>query len=148
MRLQRGFTIAETLMAAALLAVSADAMIGGVSTQLESRRIEQARQEITSIESAVEAYRGRHRELPASLAELGTALNLIDPWGRPYEYVNFELRGTSGQRTLDRLPINSDYDLYSRGADGRTSTNLKNEESRDDVVRGRDGAFIGLASEF
>jgi general secretion pathway protein G len=46
------------------------------------------------------------------------------------------------------VPINSDYDLYSMGADGRTATPLTASMSRDDIVRAGDGSFIGPASGY
>ena len=49
LRFQHGFTLAETLIATALLAVGADAIVGGVSGQLERTRIEQARQEMLAM---------------------------------------------------------------------------------------------------
>jgi general secretion pathway protein G len=147
LRYQHGFTLAETLIAAALLAVGADAIVGGISGQLERMRIEQAKQQIGQIESAIEGYRTRHHELPGSLADLGSAVPL-DPWGRSYEYANFDASGALGQRNYDGLPINSEYDLYSLGPDGRTAADLWNESARDDIVRARDGGFVGVAADF
>jgi general secretion pathway protein G len=144
---QHGFTIAETLIAMALLAVGADAIVGGVSAQLERTRVERAKQEIGQIESAIEGYRARHHELPGSLTELGSAVPL-DPWGHSYEYANFDANGSLGQKNYDGLPINSEYDLYSRGPDGRTGADLSSETARDDIVRARDGSFVGLAADF
>src|SRR5690348_17251162 len=114
LRFQHGFTFAETLVATAILAVGADAIVGRISGQLERTRIQQAKQEISQIEGAIESYRVRHHELPGSLLELGSAAPL-DPWGHPYEYVNFDARGTVGQRNYNGLPVNSEYDLYSPG---------------------------------
>ena len=147
LRFQHGFTLAETLIATVLLAVGADAVVGGISGQLERTRIERAKQEIGQIESAIEVYRTRHRELPGSLTDLGSAVPL-DPWGRSYEYVNFATSGTVGQRNYDGLPVNAEYDLYSLGPDGRTDPNLWSEAARDDIVRGRDGSFVGSAADF
>jgi len=147
LRFQHGFTLAEILIATTLLAVGADAVVGGISSQLEQARIERAKQEITQIQNAIDAYRVRHHELPASLQDLGSAVSL-DPWGRPFEYVNFDASGTVGQRTYDGLPINSEYDLYSRGPDGHTEANLRTETAHDDIVRGRDGSFVGSGADF
>jgi general secretion pathway protein G len=44
--------------------------------------------------------------------------------------------------------LNSDFDLYSVGRDGLTAASLLNSKSRDDVVRARDGSFVGTAQEF
>lgn len=46
------------------------------------------------------------------------------------------------------VPINSDYDLYSMGADGESRPQLNSTVSRDDVIRARDGAYVGLAESF
>jgi len=147
MRFQNGFTVAETLIATALLAFTVDAALARISTQIEQTRIERAKDEITHIGAEIEVYRARHHELPGSLTDLDSAVPL-DPWAHPYEYVNFDAHGTVGQRTFEGLPINSDYDLYSRGADGRTDVNLRSETAHDDIVRARDGAYVGPASDF
>jgi len=147
MRFQHGFTLVEGLFATALLAIGVDAVVAQISTQLEQARVERARQEITRIARVIEAYRALHHDLPGSLTDLGQDVPL-DPWGHAYEYVNFDARGTVGQRTFDSLPVNSEYDLYSRGADGRTDANLRSERARDDIVRARDGTYVGTASNF
>jgi general secretion pathway protein G len=46
------------------------------------------------------------------------------------------------------VPINSDYDLYSMGADGQSNPSLNSRVSLDDVIRARDGAYVGLAEQF
>jgi len=37
------------------------------------------------------------------------------------------------------VPVNSDYDLYSVGADGQTRSQLQNKSSLDDVIRAGNG---------
>ena len=81
------------------------------------------------------------------MTELGSNIPL-DPWGHSYEYMNFDTSGTVGQRTYDGLPVNSEYDLYSQGPDGRSDPNLKTETARDDIVSARDGTFVGSAADF
>ena len=58
--------------------------------------------------------------------------------------------GSVAQARKDRflVPINSDFDLYSMGADGASVPALTAKASRDDIVRAADGAFVGLASQF
>src|SRR6185437_1769819 len=125
----------------------ADAAMAGLSGQLERARIEHARREITQIHRSIEAYRARHHELPGSLTDLGSAAPL-DPWGHAYEYVNFDASGTVGQKNYDGLPVNSEYDLYSAGPNGRTDDNLRSDAALDDIVRARDGGFVGSAADF
>jgi general secretion pathway protein G len=45
-------------------------------------------------------------------------------------------------------PLNSEFDLYSLGKDGRSSPPLTAQASRDDVIWARDGDFVGLASDY
>jgi general secretion pathway protein G len=51
---------------------------------------------------------------------------------------------------MDRrlVPINQDFDLYSMGRDGKTAAPLTASASLDDVVRGKSGGFIGLATGY
>ena len=73
-----------------------------------------------------------------------------DPWGRPYVYTDLSQKGSKGNARKDGKlnPINSDFDLFSVGEDGLTTAPLKPPQSRDDVIRARDGAFLGLAADF
>jgi general secretion pathway protein G len=45
-------------------------------------------------------------------------------------------------------PINSDYDLYSLGKNGVSKKQISQKDSVDDIIRARDGGFIGLAADF
>ncbi len=58
--------------------------------------------------------------------------------------------GSENQPRKDRflVPINSDYDLYSKGKNGDSVPPLTAPQSRDDIVRAADGSFVGIASEF
>jgi general secretion pathway protein G len=92
--------------------------------------------------------RGDERRLPNNLVEIGRA-TLLDPWGRPYECLNFSL-GTLGQQRKDLalVPNNTDFDLYSKGKDGASQPPLTASVSRDDIVRANDGQVIDLASNY
>ncbi|MFQ5988854.1 MAG: hypothetical protein ACE5K9_02950 [Candidatus Methylomirabilales bacterium] len=46
------------------------------------------------------------------------------------------------------VPLNSDYDLYSKGKDGQSQPPLTAQARRDDIVRANDGGFVGLAPEY
>jgi general secretion pathway protein G len=45
-------------------------------------------------------------------------------------------------------PLNSEFDLYSMGADGDSKSPLTAKASRDDIIWARDGDFVGLAEDF
>ena len=55
-----------------------------------------------------------------------------------------------GQMRKDRnlVPINSDYDLYSMGKDGKSSPSIIAKPSLDDIIRASNGSFVGLAANF
>jgi general secretion pathway protein G len=142
-----GFTLVETLVCVAALGMIANAAASQILTQLEQHRIERATDDIVGIENAIEQYRASHHRLPDSLGQLATQVPQ-DPWGRSYEYLNFSVGDAAQQRHFNGLPINSEYDLYSRGSDGRTDPNVRMEAARNDIVRARDGGFVGLARDY
>jgi general secretion pathway protein G len=74
-----------------------------------------------------------------------------DPWGRPYEYLNVFNDGSGPphpRKDLFLHPLNSDYDLYSRGADGKSKPPLTAAGSHDDIIRANNGGYIGIADEY
>lgn len=46
------------------------------------------------------------------------------------------------------FPLNTDYDLFSIGPDGRSSVSLCNAMALDDVIRANDGGFFGVAASY
>ena len=77
---------------------------------------------------------------------------LIDAWGRPYQYLRIDgstTPGINGTRRRDKNanPVNSDYDLYSMGRDGKTTPQFTAKNARDDIVRASDGKYFGLAED-
>jgi len=94
-------------------------------------------------------YLGADR-YPNDLAEIGRD-TFTDPWGNVYRYLNIaDLKPTVGQMRKDRslVPVNSDYDLYSIGRDGKTAMAFTSALADDDVVRANNGGFIGLAKHY
>lgn len=57
---------------------------------------------------------------------------------------------TAVTRRRDRYmyPLNTDYDLFSLGPNGRTAVSLGESVGQDDVIRAHNGGFFGLASEY
>lgn len=92
--------------------------------------------------------------LPATLAAAKRG-GLRDPWGRAYAYLVFPPRlersgGPPQGARKDRflVPINSRFDLYSLGPDGKSTPPLTARDSRDDIVVANDGAFVGRALDY
>jgi len=147
-RRERGFTLMEILIVVAIMIALAAVAIPSYQRYVEKARVSRATQEIGAIASAIQQAAIDNNELPGSLDEIKQAFT--DPWGRPYQYYNLQAKkGNGGARKDKKLaPLNSDFDLYSLGKDGLSKPQLNNKESRDDVVRARDGKYIGLAEDF
>ena len=126
--------------------------IPAYNNYLDRVRNEQAIEDIRFIEAALKMYLTNHGVYPDTLNQVPSTQRL-DPWGNPYSYYRISGRSENEIRHNTRKdhmnhPINSDFDLYSMGKDGRSVFPLTSHQSRDDIVRANDGAFLGLASDY
>ncbi len=144
-----GFTLVEILIVLAIIALLAMVASQAYDRQREKVRLSQAITDIGAVSAAIKLFETDEREFPASLDEVGWG-NRLDPWGRPYRYFNLASKKGNGAARKDKklAPLNTDFDLYSVGKDGQSKSPLVTPVSRDDVVRARDGGFIGLAADF
>jgi len=46
------------------------------------------------------------------------------------------------------VPVNSDYDLYSMGSDGKSRPPFTARASLDDIVRASNGGYVGPVADF
>lgn len=142
------FTLIELLLILAILGVLAAIAVPEYASYIDRTKVGIAIGDIGEMSRRIKAYVQENGPLPATLADVNAA-GRLDPWGAPYVYVNLHSVGISRARKNKNLvPINSDYDLYSLGKDGRSRPPLTARVSRDDVLRASDGKFIGLASNY
>jgi general secretion pathway protein G len=148
---QCGLTLVELLVALFVACALAGLAIPSYRQYVERVAINTAISDISRIGLGLEQFRLRADRLPNTLAEAGLGA-MRDPWGNAYEYLNFNSGepGINGRRRKDRnlVPINSEFDLYSRGPDGRSSPPLTATHSRDDIVMASDGSYIGIAENY
>ncbi len=89
--------------------------------------------------------------LPPSLAAIGKG-DLRDPWGNRYEYLRFDLSGggdpPGARKDRGLKPLNSFFDLYSKGPDGDTALSIGASKSEDDIIVASDGKFVGVAAKY
>ena len=145
------FTLIELLIVLAIIATLMGVGMPLYQNQLERARIMVAVSDIRTMQERIKDFLFEERRLPDTLTEVPGAKRL-DPWGSPYEYLNIEAGapGTPGKWRMDRfwVPVNTDYDLYSKGRDGDSAKQLQRKESWDDIIRANNGGFVGAASEF
>ena len=144
-----GFTLIEILLVLVIAGILIAIAVPSYERYLERTRLVESTVDLGTMQKTIKDYEVAKGALPDSLGDVGYGAKL-DPWGRPYEYLNLRNMKGNGKARKDKslAPLNSDYDLYSVGRDGLTEAALSNKASRDDVVRARDGRFIGPAEEF
>ena len=128
----------------------------------EKARIQVAITEMRFIEKVIANYVVENSKLPEDLSEIGMD-TVLDPWGRPYNYLRIQAsdqapddkgknkdKNKTGKARKDHslVPINSDFDLYSVGKDGKSASPLTAKISQDDIVRANNGGFVGLVSNY
>ena len=145
---RRGFSLIELMLVLLLIGVLVAVALPFYKGYKERTRVAQAINDITAISMAATNYWIDNRAYPASLADIGLA-GKLDPWGYPYVYYNIDAGGKGGARKDHALnPLNTDFDVYSVGADGVSKPQITQKDSLDDVIRASNGAFLGLASTF
>lgn len=144
-----GLTIIELMLVLGMIGVLAAIAIPIYDSYRERVKQTIAIQDIKILQGLIRDHEAGKGSWPVSLADVGNG-DKLDPWGRPYFYLDLTSINGKGKARKDRKfnPLNSDFDLYSLGKDGASKQQLTNKESLDDVVRANDGAFVGLASNY
>lgn len=164
------FTLIELLLTIGVVGTLCTVAIVNYSGYVEKARIARCIAELKSMSRVIDSLALKDKgDLPDTLAEADLD-HMIDPWGNPYAYLKIAGTLPPGQAGRDAglpdvaattggsgprprkdqflVPINSDYDLYSKGPDGQSQASLSPPVSRDDVIRALDGAFVGVAEDF
>jgi general secretion pathway protein G len=184
---RRALTLVEVLVAVAILSILAGIGITKYTSAIHQARIAKAKTTLESISLRIDAFRDRRERLPLTLGEIGED-DVLDPWGNPFMYLNFEAGTGSAVQFVQKnglidptffdetkkskklpdpdvtakpkdvekikrkdqflFPLNSDYDLFCLGPNGKSWASLAEEFSLDDIIRANDGAYFGLASEY
>ena len=168
-----GFTLLELLLVVALLGTLSALAVPLYFGYLEKSKVARAIVEIRSFGRIIDLYKLDTGALPDTLAQAGAGMP-TDLWGSPYEYLKIACEGSNSvegenkggkdkkgkdksskcdppdgaRRDRFLKPLNSDYDLYTKGKNLVSKPQLKGKDSRDDILRAIDGTFVGLASEF
>ena len=146
-RRQSGVTLLELVVAMTAAMIMASIALPAYTGYMTRARVAVAVGDIGRISLQLYRWQLSTRSFPATLVEAG--LDADDPWGKPYQYL--PIAGANrGALRKDRnlVPINTDFDLYSMGPDGKSALPLTAAFSQDDVVRANDGSFVGVAKDY
>ena len=144
-----GYSLVEVLIVIAIIVTIAAIAVPNYSECVNNARVVCAISDIRKIQTEIDVYMVGSNALPKSLDDLNLE-DTMDPWGNPYQYLVINGRKTMGSCRKDRslVPLNSDYDLYSKGRDGESKPPITAKPSQDDIVRASNGSFIGPASNY
>ena len=147
----RGISLVEVAIVMAIIATLATISVPFYVDVTERAKVAKAIADIKALEAEITQFEFANARLPSNLGEIGRAA-LKDPWGNPYEYLSFAAAGSSakGSARKDKslVPINSSYDLYSKGKDGASAPALTSKSGSDDIIRANDGGYVGPASGY
>jgi general secretion pathway protein G len=146
---QAGFSLVEILIVISIILTLAALAIPNYLAAVNRAKISRAAGDIRTIGNSILGYEIINHVFPTDLSQVGYASN-IDPWGQPYQYLNFATNSNPSAERTDRfnVPLNSYFDLYSTGKDKQSAPPLTATVSQDDVVWAEDGGFDGVATDF
>jgi len=139
----------ELLITMAVILTLSAIAIPRLMSAINQAKVAKSVGDIRAIGTDVTGYAFENGQYPNTLADIGYA-NFNDPWGNPYQYLNFANAKGKGQMRKDRflVPINTFFDLYSMGPDGKSVSPLTAQASQDDIIWANDGDYVGVASEY
>ncbi len=149
-RKHAGMTVIELLLVMVIMGILTAVAVPAYNNYTDRIRVSNAITDIMTIQVMIDQFFNDTGAWPDSLADIG--VDWDDPYGNPYGYLRID-GGPPGSEGLQRkdhnlVPVNSDYDLYSSGKDGGSQPAFSSQQSRDDIVRAQNGAYMGLASEY
>ena len=144
------FTLVELLLAVAILGTLGAIAVPTYNNYIDNARNATAMADIVDIGQQIATFQAERGSPPNTLAQAGVS-TLLDPWGRPYQYLLIagvvpEPPGVRKDHYVH--PLNTDFDLYSMGKDGVSQAPLTAQASHDDIIRANNGRFVGLASDY
>lgn len=144
-----GFSMIEMMIALVIFALVATFAVPAYRDHVIRAKSSKAIGDIGIIAVVIERYRLRNGNRPPPNLDLIDRA-WLDPWGAPYIYTLLEggINKGSARKNKNLVPLNTDYDLYSKGPDGESTAPLTAKKSQDDILRANNGAFLGIAEDY
>jgi general secretion pathway protein G len=146
-----GFGLLDLIITVIVFSLLVALAVPAYSNFANRGRVAGAIGDVGSLAIAIERFSVNNNDrLPDTLDELPMDVP-PDPWGNEYQYLNIRVAGAGNgalRKDGNLNPLNTDFDLYSLGADGESAGPLSAQKSRDDIVRANNGAFIGLGEDY
>ena len=147
----QGLTLVEVMIVIVIIGILSSIALPAYVNSREKAKFAATISEIKILEELIIGYHIDHESYPETLGDIGMT-TFKDPWGNPYQYLKIEGRDKKGVGKMRKdhhmVPVNSDFDLYSNGKDGKSQTPFTAKASRDDIVRANNGRYIGPVSGY
>ena len=147
-----GFSLIELLIGVTVLGALIAIALPSFNRYRDQQKISVSVADLRVLDNRLKSHKLRTETFPAALNQL-IEPSPLDPCGQSYLYLRIEGEDNgaiknSMRRDKNLNPTNSDYDLYSSGANKNSKAQLDNKVSVDDIVRANDGSYYGLASKY
>src|SRR5262245_11771862 len=113
----RGLTLVEMAIALAIVAVIALIAVPKYADYREQLKVTEAVYELGAMYFQLQWPMEETKIVPADRTEIGQSLKK-DPWGNLYVYTDITAKGAKARKNKALHPINTYFDLYSKGKDG------------------------------
>jgi general secretion pathway protein G len=117
---QTGYSLIELVAALLVAGILVGIGNGAYRLAVEDAKTTEALSDLGAIVIEIQKFRMRENgRLPMSLEQIG--VDMDDPWGNPYRYVEFRALDRMLYTESDDIRIEhfEDFDLFSTGPDGR-----------------------------
>jgi general secretion pathway protein G len=142
-----GFTLIEILIVVGIVALLGAIAVPNFLAMKDKAVFNDTIVILKDLSKRIDIFAMENDRYPSTLAEAGLE-TIKDEWGNDFIYNPFDTAAKKDLRKYKNLqPINIDYDLISMGKDGLTDTQIAKQECKDDIIRGKSGAFYGYGED-